>query len=215
MRSAYIKFSKSEVTGSDGCNGFGGPARIASDHVTFGQLAMTEIGCLGNGPWATFDAVLGVGSANWSITGDVLTLSNAKGTLTFRPETPTPPAALLGTLWSLTTIGDNNVASTVTGTTTLSLTTDGRYVISHACYEVRGVATSTGQRLTLGGASRWEHSCPFEAGGPDDARADHILSGTVTWSIQGTNLTITKPGVGFVSFAQVPTPAPSATAQTR
>ena len=46
----YLKFVDGRVEGSDGCNGFGGPAAINADAVTFGPIAFEQKACTDTSP---------------------------------------------------------------------------------------------------------------------------------------------------------------------
>ncbi|HEU5005574.1 MAG TPA: META domain-containing protein [Jatrophihabitantaceae bacterium] len=107
-----------ELSGSDGCNAFGGHVSMSADQLTLGRVVHTMMGCLGaNGTVGqAVDAVLSGGPVQYAINGDTLTITKSgTGTLTYTAThlraTPatTDPAALTGTAWRLDTVqlGDN------------------------------------------------------------------------------------------------------------
>jgi heat shock protein HslJ len=46
-REPTIAFTGGKVTGSGGCNGYGGAYRLEGDRITFSELGMTAMGCPG------------------------------------------------------------------------------------------------------------------------------------------------------------------------
>jgi putative lipoprotein len=90
-REPTIAFTGGKVTGSGGCNGYGGAYRLEGDRITFSELGMTAMGC--DGPEM---AVEGQFSQLLSqvqrvvVAGDRLTLVSPVGNLDFTRVAPNP-----------------------------------------------------------------------------------------------------------------------------
>lgn len=78
---AYFQIDeKGEVSGSTGCNGFGGSAEVGDDVITFEPLIATKKAC--SGELGQIDsAMLGVlrGDVTTEVVGEEITLTNADG----------------------------------------------------------------------------------------------------------------------------------------
>lgn len=84
---AYFQIDENgDVTGSTGCNGFGGSAEVSDSTISFSPLISTRRGC--SGDLGEIDAsMLQVlnGDVTVEVAGDMLTLTNAEGdTLTLQ-----------------------------------------------------------------------------------------------------------------------------------
>lgn len=198
-----------QLTGTDGCNELGAHVTISGDTIKLGSVVSTEMGCIGRktgfaAQVARLDAVLS-GSVQWSIQGAELTLSkDGKAALVYRAAPPptTDPKALVGIDWKLTglaTDGPNGVASTPAAPATLRFDGAGQLTGSDGCNSMGGHATISPGRLdglTFGGTLV---ECP----GAVHAQymlLGRVLRGSSTWSIKDGQLTLTKAGVGSLSY---------------
>lgn len=90
---AYLEIAENgDVTGSTGCNGFGGAAEVGDQTITFQPLIATKRGC--SGQLGKVDsAMLSVlhGEVTAEIAGNTLTLTNDEGeTLTLEVASGSP-----------------------------------------------------------------------------------------------------------------------------
>jgi heat shock protein HslJ len=83
-REPTIAFSGGKVTGSGGCNGYGGAYRLDGDRITFSELGMTAMGCPGPemAVEARFSQLLSQ-VQRVVVAGDRLTLVSPAGNLDF------------------------------------------------------------------------------------------------------------------------------------
>jgi putative lipoprotein len=131
-----LKLSGSAVTGSGGCNSYGGSAQRSDDGISFGSLSQTDIGC--QEPLATaerlFMAALGRVERG-TRDGAGLRLSGSGVVLTFGPIVPTPDSQLVGTLWRLESIMNAGTAMSASGSdqATLRFGADGILRGSTSC----------------------------------------------------------------------------------
>lgn len=146
------------------------------------------------------------GTSHWSIDGSTLTVTKGGTTLHFRRThtslsmSADEPPALLTSTWQLDGI-ERNSGNSASGSGSSRMAAihvnyaSGALVVSHRCYVVT-VPTTLGPRtLDLGTPTRDDHSCPYAPGRDTyDATVDDVLSGHVTWTIDGDDLHIAKGG---------------------
>jgi len=106
-REIYLEFQPgSRVSGSDGCNRVTGSYRLEGEHVTFGQLAGSQMLCLhSSGTEEPFRDAL-KNAIRMTIAGDRLELFDASGARLAVFSTGPPPASgassgFVGTSWQL------------------------------------------------------------------------------------------------------------------
>jgi heat shock protein HslJ len=85
---ATIAFTGDQVTGSGGCNGFGGGYMVEGSTITFSEVASTLMAC--EGPKMDVEtSYLGAlqGKATFTLSGGALVITGSGGTkLTFAPQ---------------------------------------------------------------------------------------------------------------------------------
>ena len=155
---------------------------------------------------ARLDAVLS-GSVQWSVQGDQLTLSkDGKAALVYRaaPAPSTDPKALIGIDWQLTSIagaGPNATASTPSAPASLHFDATGKVGGNDGCNARYGSVTITSGRLRFGHLGTTYVLC-----GPNVASQvgsiTAMLGGEVSWSIKDRQLTLSKAGVGTLTYRQ-------------
>lgn len=201
------RFEDGQVSGRSGCNTYGGGYEVGGDALTFDTLGGTEMACMPESLMdleAAFLAALGdVGS--FRVTGEELVLTGADATLTFTSEPPPSPEPLVGTAWTLTTIGGegDTVSSTVAGTeVTLTLGDDGTYGGSGGCNTYGGDYGVEGDELRLGPARATKMACPGEGVMEQEQRFLAALARVATFSVEGGSLTLSDAdGALLLGFA--------------
>jgi heat shock protein HslJ len=199
VRPASLTFDDRNFSGSDGCNDFGGSVTIDTGTLWVGALGSTLIGC--PEPILTETrAIAGVLTAtvHWSIDGDELTLrKEGVGSLVYRA------AALAGVDWRLVAIRSRAVASEAPIRDADFKLTNGILTTSDECNPLTGRVIVRSATLELGSLTR-KPGCidpgfdpPFAA---QNRQIRAILTGTVQWSITRGRLTITKPGIGTLTY---------------
>lgn len=193
------------VGGTDGCNKFGGDISIDSAVIRFGALELSETACSDDRVTATaehVDAVLS-GDVAWSIDDGMLTLSKAgAGTLAYRSapsgERSTDPSDLVGVTWTLTTIADASGGTAKTPDRPISIRISAGELdvpCEHAAVQVGNGMLDIGP---FHGDNPSALGCTgFAIAGQHVA---DVLTGHVTWVIDGDRLTITKDGVGALIY---------------
>lgn len=191
------------LSGSDGCNSISGDVDVNATMIGFGNgLATTELACP-NQMSATaehVDALL-AGDVAWRINDDELTLSKAgAGTLVYqavRDEvTSTDPKDVIGVTWNLTTIETGSIAQQVTGSPTLHIDRAETLGFTDGCNSNSGKVSVGAGTIDIANVGGTEAYCKQS----NEVMA--VLTGHVTWVIEGDQLTITKDGVGALIYAR-------------
>jgi heat shock protein HslJ len=197
------------LTGSNGCNSISGDVTTDKTTIGFGNgFAITEQACTDDQVTATAESVDHVlqGDVSWSIDGNELALTrDGVGTLVYQEAPPTTkstdPSDLIGVTWNLTTIetgtGPNGVAQTPDRPWTIAIRAASPGALDFAC--LRAAIVLGNGTLDVGAFSDID---PRMLGctmfGTHEVQT--VLSGRVTWVIEGDRLTITKDGVGGLVF---------------
>jgi heat shock protein HslJ len=136
--SISLKLTGTDVSGSSGCNGYGGSMQVNGDRISFGSLSQTDMGC--PEPLATAERLFMGALARverGSRDGARLRLSGQGVDLAFARIVPTPNSPLIGVLWRLDTIVDGGTAMSTVGSdqATLQFGDDGQVRGSTACHD--------------------------------------------------------------------------------
>lgn len=199
-----------KLSGNDGCNSVSGDVTVRSGTIAFGQIGNTLMNCSAPDITATVsvvDAMLS-GTVRYSIEGGELTLTKTGlRTLTYRAakaDVPvTDPAELTGPDWTLTGLGHAS-GNSASGNSAVSLSrvifdAHGGFTVQHRCYTDKGKADlatggATLTDVTLKLAVPCASNAESKDGQTENDLVDSVLTGTVTWSIMGKELTVTKGG---------------------
>ena len=136
--SISLKLAGTDVSGSSGCNSYGGSMRLNGDRISFDSLSQTDIGC--QEPLATAERLFMSALERverGTRDGARLRLSGQGVDLAFAPIVPTPDSPLIGVLWRLDTIVDGDTAMSTAGSdrATLQFGDDGQVRGSTACHD--------------------------------------------------------------------------------
>ncbi len=208
---------KGAVKGNYGCNSFTGRATVKGDTVTLDKLLSTQMAC------DVQDFELAMRKAfkeplKAAVDGDRLTLTTATGdtlALTSRPKKE-PAAPLAGTKWTVTSFSDRktvgggdgdgeSTASTVptdlAGKAYLTFGKDGSLSGRTGCNSLTGTAKESGGNLALGRVATTRRMCQGAAG-EVEKKILKVLTGTVSYTVDGRGLSLTGPaGAGLEATA--------------
>ncbi|MFJ4874434.1 META domain-containing protein [Streptomyces sp. NPDC088745] len=214
---------KGAVKGNYGCNSFTGRATVKGDTVTLDKLLSTQMAC------DVQDFELAMRKAfkeplKAAVDGDRLTLTTATGdtlALTSRPKKE-PAAPLAGTRWTVTSFSDRktvdgggggdggggdggSTASTVpadlAGKAHLTFGKDGSLSGRTGCNSLTGTAKESGGKLVLGRVATTRRMCQGAAG-EVEKKILKVLTGTVSYTVDGRALSLTSPaGAGLEATA--------------
>ncbi|MFF4350651.1 META domain-containing protein [Streptomyces sp. NPDC001530] len=200
--SAYLRIdADGRVSGNAGCNSFGSTATVKGDRVDFGEFQMTDMGCQ-KAPM-TFEQNLSRTFADGTFTtkvkGDELTLTTDDGdrvNLTKEQDAP-----LYGTKWTVTALGDADVAHSLPAGAKAYLVLDkkrGTLSGSLGCNHVSAKATVRDGHLTLGTAKTTRMMCDSSLMDTEKTLLG-LFDSTVVYDVDHRTLTLTSANGTVVS----------------
>ena len=157
-----LGFNSGKVSGSTGCNSFGGTYTQSGNSLTISLGPATLIGCppaLAKQEHTVLAALSDTSS--FTLGGGVLTLKNAAGK-DLLAYGHLGPSALLGTAWEVTGInnGKQAVSSPVAGShVTATFGADGMVTGSSGCNSYHAAYTLTGDALHVGPVASTRKLC--------------------------------------------------------
>ena len=181
------------VSGSSACNSYGGTASFDGATVRFRQLGGTDMACepaVMELEQSYLQALGAVDSA--ARDGADLVLSGPAVNLTFSVVPPVEDKPLANTLWTLDTVLQGEVASSVAVASPLQLAPDGTMNGSTGCGDFTGTYVLTGTSLRLTITDRTTTPCPNTRSAQVAAVSD-ALGEELVVQIEGDRLTLTAP----------------------
>ena len=190
-----IAFDGQRVSGQ-ACNIYGGDYRLESDGtIRLSAMSMTEMAC--QEPMMSLEAAYHAALLlvrHVAVSGDQLTLSGDGVELVFTRLAPVADADLVGTHWTLTTLFQGDVASSVIGRGWLQLDADGTLSGSTGCRGFDASYEVAGDRLRITHLVTEDNACEPSAKDQDQLVLD-LLGGGLAYAIDGQQLTLTDAGV--------------------
>ncbi|MFC0628806.1 META domain-containing protein [Kribbella deserti] len=177
-----------------GCNSMQSPVTTSGGTLTVEDLATTEMGCdaarHAQDEW--LHKVLRA-KPSWQVEGDRLTVTSATTTLVLTDATE-PTLPLDGTRWTLNSLIQGDSVSHQAGMEKAYLEfADGKVTGSTGCNSLTGPATVNGNNLQVGPIGLTRRACAGDAAKLEQAMVK-VLKGTVTFTIDGSQLTLRGAG---------------------
>lgn len=186
-----MAFEKVRLGVSGGCNTMSGGYAVVNAKLEVKEFAMTEMACVDDA-LMVFDSEIAeflASSPSIVVVGDVMTLAHDSITLTLRENAPVVDSALEGTLWTVTgTVQGDGTSSLDTEPATLLLN-DGTAEVFAGCNSGSGTYTIEGDTITFGPLLLTRKACEGAAA-TLEGTVTSVLTGTVTYDIEGTKLTL-------------------------
>jgi len=192
-----LRFEDPGVVANAGCNTMSGPASVQNGALVVdeNELAMTLMGCLtaGLSEQDTWLSTFVTGRPALRLDGDQLTLSGSAVTITLLDrQVIDPDRPLIGTRWSVDTIFNGDVASSVSSDTPAVLVVDagGTFTATTGCADgqLQGTASVQGSTVTFTVTNQQ----PCTKGSiAMDAAVRSVLSGKVGYVISAGSLRLT------------------------
>ncbi|NEC90509.1 META domain-containing protein [Streptomyces sp. SID12501] len=203
--SAWLKIDKNgQVSGNLGCNGFGADATVDGDGISFAQFLSTDMACA-NDPM-TFESNLTKALKDGTLTAQVkgddeeqLTLTSEAGTTIHLTEEKA--AALSGTKWTVTTLGDTNTVSPLPSAAEAYLVFDqkkGTVSGKAGCNNVSAEATVSDGNITFGSPATTRRMCDGSLMETEKAFLK-IFDGRTAYKIDHRSLSLTSANGTTVS----------------
>ncbi|MFN8193548.1 MAG: META domain-containing protein [Nocardioidaceae bacterium] len=187
-----------------GCNQMSGDADWSGDALTLGALASTEMACaeplMQQDTWlsSVFSGTLEVDRE-----GSGFVLTQGGTVMTFDRQEPVADASLVGTRWTLDSMGaggdDGSVSSVPAGVTAWFQIDGDRIQLSPGCNSAGGNAVVDGSTLTVSRLVSTMMAC-------EDARGDvereimDVFSQPLEVVVDGQSLTLTAPDGRFLGW---------------
>ncbi|MFI6490293.1 META domain-containing protein [Streptomyces sp. NPDC050564] len=200
--SAYLRIGEDgRVSGNAGCNSFGSTVTLKGDHVDFGNIQMTDMGCR-KAPMAfekSLTRTFAGGTFTSKVKGDELTLTTDDGDrvdLTKEQDAP-----LYGTRWNVTALGDADVAHSLPAGAKAYLVLDkkqGTLGGSLGCNHVSAIATVRDGHITLGAARTTRMMCDGSLMDTEKTLLG-LFGGAVGYELDHRTLTLTSANGTVVS----------------
>lgn len=198
-----LRFDDGEIRASAGCNTMSGPVRFSDGTLIVTDLAMTEMGCPGEGRHEQdqFVAEFLTAAPAYTYDGTTLKLNTARVGMVLGPrEQVRPDLPLEGTRWNVThttqgparDAADDPNAAVSAGMAPQNAYlefADGKVTGSDGCNSLFGDATISGDTITFGPIGTTKKACPGVQGSDGVLK---VLTGEVTWRIDHNVLTLTS-----------------------
>ncbi len=171
-----LRFDDGQVSADAGCNSMGGAYRLANGRLLVDEMAMTAMGC--DGPRHDQDEWLAdfLGSGpTVAVSGHDLALTDGDTEIRFVDGAAAQPdRPIVGTLWTVDSLLNADIASSVpAGTTaTLQFAADGTVAINAGCNTGQAQVTTDGARVSFGEIGLTRRACP----GPEGQLEAAVLS---------------------------------------
>jgi heat shock protein HslJ len=189
---ATLVVEDAQVRGVSFCNHYSGSYTLDGEALVIDGLGGTDMGCDPDVMAAETAYLSALGTADRMVRdGADLVLTGPEGSLRFSRQAPVPDRELTGTTWTLDTLVDGEVASSVLGSPTLELAPDGTATGSTGCRGFLGTWQVSGDVLTLD-VTRDDIGCPGDVG-RQDGHVLAVLDAAPRFAIDGDRLTLTAP----------------------
>jgi heat shock protein HslJ len=201
-----IAFSNGAVRASAGCNSMGGSVTIIDGVLGGGEsFSSTLMGCSDDlAAQDTWLAAFLAAAPTLVLDGDTLTMTAKDATITLTSQaSSTMLAPLVGTTWTLegiVAVTAQSVSSLPTGVEppTLVLGSDGQAAIATGCNTGGASYSTDGQTISFGPVRMTKRSCVDDDAESVQAAVVAVLDGDVTFTIEGSRLTLTKGDQGLM-----------------
>lgn len=196
-----LRFADGSLGANAGCNSMSGAFTIEDGALSVGEMAATMMAC--DEALMAQDTWLGeffAAGPQVALDGDTLTLTSGDTVLTLTDrEVADPDRELEGTAWELESLVTADAVSTVpAGVTTPTLMIEGGQLQVHlGCNRGNAEVTVGEGTLEIGPLATTRMACPGD-GDQVEQHLGQVLTGTVEYSIEADQLTLTNGDVGAV-----------------
>jgi heat shock protein HslJ len=201
-----LVFDNGRLTAQAGCNTMSGDLTVDGGRLVVGDLATTEIGCqpalAQQDNWLA--QLLG-SNPSFALDGNDLTLTSGTTVVTLLDrEIAQPDQGLVGPTWNLTTITNGDVASSVPGgaSATLTFNDDGTFTFNDGCNSGGGKYVVDGDQISFSEVIQTEMACGGAAGQVEQAVLAVIGSqGAIHFEIDADSLAVSAGSAGLQYLA--------------
>lgn len=193
-----VSFTKDSVTGSAGCNSVGSTATLTDGHlIVHGPVGGTEMGCGKRQYHDQWMGALLTSRPGLELDGDRLTLTSGGTVVELQDSDSAEPAQpLAGTTWTLATVeegpGPDGSASSVPDGVTSTLEFGPQRVDAQlGCNGGSAGYQVDGDRMSLQPMVHTDMACDAAAM-QIESTVLGVLSGPLTWTVEGSELRLVK-----------------------
>lgn len=190
------QFEQGKISGSSGCNTYGGAYTLSGSAISFKDIAQTMMACADEGLMQqeqVFGAAL-LSAKTYKLAGDALAIAYDGGTLRFVRQQPAADRPLEGTTWRLTTFVAGDVASSLIADTEITAELkDGKVAGSAGCNRYFGGYTLNGPAIAFGELGSTKMACPAETMAQEQQYLTALRAATA-FAVAGDQLTIEHSG---------------------
>lgn len=201
---SYLEISPDgAIEGADGCKHLSGMARVDGTTINVGTLSRTDDACAGDrGDRAAAHVIARIlaGRLTWTIKNEVLILRNGNGTLKLI-GTLQLPDSIEGRNWQVTYLIANGSTMPAAGRPMLRID-DRQLAGTDGCNHISGSVAIDGRLMAVGPLTMTELACADNDVNATAAAVDKILTGTLTWRVDGDQLTL-RGAKGTLNFGAV------------
>jgi heat shock protein HslJ len=191
-----LEFAEGRVSGTGGCNNYGGPYRIQGPEITIGpELMSTQKACPSpaDGVEQRYLAVLPT-ARRFTVKGDTLQLADVDGKTLLEFTRADPGAALLGT-WIATGYYTGTAIQSVTGDATLTADFHGETVNGDSgCNTFNGPYRAGAGDITIGPLASTMKACADEKLSTQEQQYLAALQLAKAYRIRGEQLELQRDG---------------------
>ncbi|NVO66666.1 META domain-containing protein [Methanofollis tationis] len=195
------------LSGSAGCNHYSARYTETGTAIAIGPAVSTLMYCETPGVMEQETAYLKLlgTAASFAVEGDTLTLSDINRTviLVFEKATPSGPAPLIGTTWTLESLySGDTVSSVVAGSMiTAIFGEDGSLTGSAGCNRYFATCTLSGASLSIGQIGSTKMHCTAEGIMEQETTYLNLLGDVKRYAIEGDRLDLLdESGVRALTF---------------
>lgn len=191
-----ISFEDGQFGVNAGCNSIGGAYALSDGVLVADDLASTMMACADD----LMDqdqrlSTLLTSRPSIALSGSTLTIGGDDELVLEEQQ----PAALEGTVWTITGVIESEAVSSVLGDATIVFA-DGEVRFASGCNTGFGPAEVSGATIEVGPVASTKMGCPDDLAALEMA-ITRVLDGTVTAEIDGATLTLTNGDRGLVLSA--------------
>ena len=194
-------FANGTVSGTSGCNTYGGPYKVDGDKLTIGpNLISTQMAC-GPAETAVEKVVLErlPKVASYTIDGSTLTLADSGGKQLFVFDASVGADAIVGSWNVLSYYTGDAIVSVVSGSTVTAEFKDGQITGNTGCNNYMGPYKIDGSNITIGPLASTKKACSSDDLSKQEASYLAALEVAKTFAVTGNRLDLFREGGTFAA----------------
>ncbi len=192
-------FTDARVTGTAGCNSYGGPYEQHGTELTIGPDLVTTRKACPSGPSAVEQAYLRRLARVRSVStpGSTMAMADAAGTVVLRFESAPSGTTAIEGAWDVTSIYTGDAVETTTGPTLTAVFTADEVSGDSGCNTYNGGYTVDGTAISIGALASTMMACADDAVMTQEQQYVEALELAETFEVVGNGLTLFRADGGI------------------